>query len=315
MARVDKQTKEDELNTKPKAMVVHDPAISGVLKRVNRDNHLELLFPLPPDADKAVTEHKELRNLLTEQNIKVVELFDLLDESNKAALRENPNIIFTRDPMITLPWDPKLAIICRMTKQIRAMEPTAYRHAVGGLGLKRILLPPESIHLEGGDVIPISLNGKRIILIRTGDRSSSAAASFFLDASHDICDAVLEIQCDEKSLHLDSVMGLCGKNLVVCDRKSIERGILHDRTSSQPMSVEECLTVAGMEVIPVSFDEADRLQATNFINIGPDKIIAYSGCQRIIKELEGRGLEVLSFDGHELAKGRGGPRCLTRPIY
>jgi len=315
MTRVDEQTKKDELSTKPKAMLVHDPSVSGVLERVNRDNHLELLFPLPPNADKAVAEHKELRNLLADQDIKVVELFDLLGEADKATLSENPNIIFTRDPLITLPWEPELAIIGRMSKKARANEPTIYRRIVDSLGLSQVLSPPESVHLEGGDVIPVGLNGKRIILVRTGDRSSSTAVDFLLDSKLNLCDAVLEIQCDDKSLHLDSVMGLCGKNLVVCDRKSIEKGILHDRASSRPMSVEDCLTIAGMEIIPVSFDEADRLQATNFINIGPDTIIAYSGCQRIIKELEKRRVRVLSFDGHELAKGRGGPRCLTRPIY
>jgi N-dimethylarginine dimethylaminohydrolase len=305
----------NEINTKPKAVLVHNPALSGVLDTVDKENHLDLLFSLPPKPRLASAEHTKLTALLNEQGVKTIEVFEILNDADKAKLKGNPNLIFTRDPLITLPWKPGLGIVGRMKKAVRQYEPTAFEHIAETVGLEKILRPPEDVCLEGGDVIPVTVNGKRIIVIRTGGRSSPAAVPFLLKPELDICDAVLEIYCDNKTLHLDSVMGFCGQDIVVCDRNSVKKGTLHTATSSQPIGIEECLTLSGFRVLPVSFAEADRLQATNFINLGSDTIIAYSGCQRIIEELVRDGINVLSFDGHELAKGRGGPRCLTRPIY
>jgi len=309
------ETKIDELTTKPKAMLVHNPALSGVLSKIDKANHLEMLFPLTPNPKKAIIEHANFTKLLEDQGIEVIELFDLMTITDKKVLKDDPNLIFTRDPVITLPWLPKTIIIGQMRKKVRSAEPMVYENFALKLGFEKILHTPPDVFIEGGDVIPMNLNGKRIIIIRTGGRSSASAVKFLLNPDTDLCDSVLEVHCNHKTLHLDSVMGICGQNTVVCDRAAINKGALHTASSSVEIDIEDCLSLAGLEVLPVSFEEADRLQATNFINLGADKVIAYSGCQRIIKELENRGIRVRSFEGHELAKGRGGPRCLTRPIY
>src|SRR3982751_2799646 len=109
----------DEINQKPKAMLVHDPAVSECLKNVSQENHLELLFTLTPNPNLAASEHTKLRQLLNELGIKTIDLFDVISDADKDKLRFNPNIIFTRDPLITLPWLPGFGIIGRMQKPLR----------------------------------------------------------------------------------------------------------------------------------------------------------------------------------------------------
>lgn len=305
----------DETRQKPKSMLAHDPAISGCLEAVNPQNHLQLLFSLTPNAKTAAAEHAKLRELLNSLSIKTIELFSLLDDTDKQKLRTNPNIIFTRDPLITLPWISSFGIVGRMQKPPRAYEPEAISHCLDKLGIQNALYIPDGLSLEGGDVIPVFINGRRVLVIRGGGRTSHETVEFLARHQPAICDEIVEVTCRNNVLHLDSMMGFAGGKIIVYDPNSVTGVKLYSSQQNILLNLEQYLKERGIELLPVSYDEADRLQATNYINIGNDTIIAYSGCGRIIRQLRKRGVTVHEFDGHELAKGRGGPRCLTRPIY
>lgn len=57
-----------------------------------------------------------------------------------------------------------------------------------------------------------------------------------------------------------------------------------------------------------------RRQASNVVAVAPGKVIAYQGNPHTTKALTGAGIEVLPFNGTELARQNGGPHCLTQPL-
>lgn len=305
----------DENHQKPRAILVHNPSVSDCLNGITKANHLDLLFANVPKPGIAAKEHRLLTELLSDQGVKIIELFDLIDDSDKQKLRDNPNIIFTRDPLVTLPWAPKLGIIAKMQLPIRQYEARAIEHIVDKLGLTDKLELPVDGLLEGGDVMPLFINGKRILIIHTGGRSNHQAVEFLANHQLSICDEIIEVKCKKNVLHLDSMMGFAGSKILVFDPSSVNSVHRYSNNENILLDLEDYLARLGIEALHVSYDEADRLQSTNYINLGNNTIVAYSGSRRIIKQLRLRGIKVLDFDGHELAKGRGGPRCLSRPIY
>ena len=57
-----------------------------------------------------------------------------------------------------------------------------------------------------------------------------------------------------------------------------------------------------------------RRQASNVVAVAPGKVIAYQGNPNTAKALAAAGIEVLPFNGTELARQNGGPHCLTQPL-
>ncbi len=305
----------DEALQKPKAILLHNPRLSGCLEIVNQSNYVNLLFSQVPNVEAAVAEYDLLVKLLHSHDVKTIELFDLLSQEDKNQLKKNPNLIFTRDSLITLPWLPDVAILGHMQKPVRRYETTAMRNIAEHLGIKELVQLPAGVTCEGGDIIPVVLKNKRIIFIRTGGRTSKEMVQILTNYSSKLCDEIVEIHCIDSVLHLDSMMGFAGKDVVVIDAGALKKAIVHTKNSKQAINLLDYMSVNNLEYIPVSTDEADRLQATNYINLGGNSIISYSDCGQIIEKVRYKNVEVHTFEGHELAKGRGGPRCLTRPIY
>ena len=53
---------------------------------------------------------------------------------------------------------------------------------------------------------------------------------------------------------------------------------------------------------------------SNTFAVAPGKVIAYDRNQVTNEILKDHGIEVLTIPSSELARGRGGPRCMTMPL-
>lgn len=98
-----------EFSVKPEAFLVHDPVAVGafkVMEGVDDPGMLEenLLFRARPDVRLYAEQHRAFVELLRKHVKEVIYLIDLVDDhkSFQAAIT-NPNQVFTRDSLITIP--------------------------------------------------------------------------------------------------------------------------------------------------------------------------------------------------------------------
>jgi len=191
-------------------------------------------------------------------------------------------------------------VISNMKNQSRQKEFEGIRHLIAQWE-GRVVLIPDSIYLEGGDVI---VDGHRIF-IGSGQRSSGDAADFIkknFDKDFDI----IPIQCKsaldgEDILHLDWAFNILGLGHVLIYPEafvSVPR-IVHDEYSW----------------IEVTKSEASAF-ATNVFSINPNTIVVRQDpeCMRVNNILKQLGYNIieLAFDG--VPATGGSLRCVTLPL-
>jgi N-dimethylarginine dimethylaminohydrolase len=80
-----------------------------------------------------------------------------------------------------------------------------------------------------------------------------------------------------------------------------------------PVALLQLLEERGIDWIAVDPDEYETL-GCNILAVAPGVVVVFDGNPRIRRALEARGVEVHAIAADEIAKGDGGPTCLTRPL-
>lgn len=315
-------SRESEYDAPPAAVIVHDPAAEqafAAMGRIEDRAQLErrFLFRQQPHRRRYALQHRALVDVLRRHVPEVLYLADLLraDEGYEAE-RRNPNLVFTRDSLITVPWIPGGYLYPRMKKPSRRGESDVLERAVRRFGLTEITRVPEPLVLEGGDVVPFASEGRRRLLIGFGPRTSVGALEFLQDALPSLqCDEIVAVELAPWRMNLDGGLLPVAEDVVISDTKSILGGFLLDRRGKTALDVLGMLRELGMRIVETTPEESVFLQSCNGACLGERKIIYYDLCPRVHDQLVGNEIEVLRVPGSELVKGRGGPRCMTRPIY
>jgi N-dimethylarginine dimethylaminohydrolase len=128
-------------------------------------------------------------------------------------------------------------------------------------------------------------------------------------------DEIIGVELAEWRINLDGGFLPVAEDVIVADVKSIIGGIHIDARTQQKLDIFEMLRELGMKVINVTPDESVFCQACNCLCLGGRKVIYYDLSDRVYEVLRSHDIEVHRTPGSELVKGRGGPRCMTRPIY
>lgn len=187
--------------------------------------------------------------------------------------------------------------------------------------------------LEGGDVMPI---GHNTVLVGVSERSTVqmveqlARALFKKEAAERII--VAQLTRDRAHMHLDTVFTMLDRDAVTIYPKVVRQiqayslrpgakeGTFDVRRENDFLeAVADALAVKQLRVITTGGDDyqAAREQwddGNNVVALEPGVVIAYSKNTYTNQKLRDAGIEVLTFDGFELGKGRGGGHCMTCPL-
>jgi N-dimethylarginine dimethylaminohydrolase len=309
-----------EFEAAPVRVLVHDPAQTRAFERLADVPEKELeeryLFRAHPDREAFSREHAALVAALREDGVDIVELRDVLDENGRQRLDEDPNFVYTRDPVITLPWLRGSFIRGAMRKPVRRAEPDVLATAVRALGLRELFAMASGSFLEGGDVIPLARDGRRILLVGFGPRTARAGLDELYERlAPSALDVVVGIELVPERMNLDGALVPVADDTVLIEPSSIVRSFVLDGAGERRVRILDFLRELGMALVEVTRAEATTMQACNCVCVGGRRVVSYDLCARVVAELRSREIEVSTVPGAELIKGTGGPRCMTRPLY
>ncbi|NIR87487.1 hypothetical protein GWO13_07980 [Candidatus Bathyarchaeota archaeon] len=156
--------------------------------------------------------------------------------------------------------------------------------------------------MESGDVMYLD---EKTLLVGNGYRTNEAAYEQIKAVLENwAVDRVVRVPLRPDIMHLDGVFNIASKTVAAMYHEAV------------PADFINLVEKKGFDIIRVSKKERNTL-ATNWLGLGPGKILFIDGEETNIhtrRELEKRGIDVISFKMPELIGGAGGPRCMTMPL-
>ncbi|WP_334099615.1 arginine deiminase [Gordonibacter pamelaeae] len=289
-----------------------------------------------PDAKDLVLKTMEGINLTELHTDKSNSLVDLVSEASKMVVAPMPNLYFTRDNFAMI---GNGVSINRMYSVTRNRE-TIYAEYIFGNHPDFADVPEyysryNTFHIEGGDILNINDHVLAVgISQRTEpDAIDALAHNIFNDETSPI-DTILafNIPNNRAMMHLDTVFtqidtdkftihpGIMGP-LTVFEITPEGDGIKVKEMTGKLEDILEKYVGVPVELIPCGGGDriaAEREQwndGSNTLCIAPGTVVVYERNDVTNKVLEEKGIKLVVIPSAELSRGRGGPRCMSMPIW
>lgn len=265
-------------------------------------------------------------------------LADMVRGDSRIVVNPMPNLYFTRDPFESIGIG---AGINRMFSQTRCRETIyadfIFRYHPDFVDVPHYYERTLPFHIEGGDVLNLTEHTLAVgISQRTEPDAIEALARNIFNAPVASIETILAIKIPESRafMHLDTVF-----TQIDVDKFMVHPGILDPVevfkiTSSkegklQIMRQRETLEMTlahalGVDhVTLIKCGGGDRITAereqwndgSNTLCIAPGKVVVYERNDVTNAILRSHGLTVLEIPSSELSRGRGGPRCMSMPLW
>jgi arginine deiminase len=243
-----------------------------------------------------------------------------------------PNLLFTRDSSV---WVSDRVAVTSLAMPARQRETSLteaiYRHhpRFAGTGM---VYSPTFEPVEGGDVL---LLAPGVIAVGTGERTTPAGVerlalrAFEAGVAHTVL--AVPIAQERATMHLDTVCTMVDVDAVLMYPNVADSLVAWTVTADgDELGIEEpepfmvaaakAMRIDTLRIIDTGLDPvtAEREQwddGNNTLAIAPRLCVAYERNIETNAQLEEAGVEVVRIAGSELGSGRGGPRCMSCPVF
>ncbi|EIU0282609.1 arginine deiminase [Staphylococcus pseudintermedius] len=270
-------------------------------------------------------------------------LVEYMDDRYPFYLDPMPNLYFTRDPQASIGrgmtinrmyWRARRRESIFMT-YILAHHPR-FKDADVPVWLNRNC----PFNIEGGDELILS---KEVLAIGISERTSAQAIErlarqiLFDDQSTFTKVLAIEIPNSRSFMHLDTVFTMIDydkftmhaaifkeenqMNIFTIEKDETKQDIRISHSSQLKQTLEDALHVDNIQFIPTGNGDAidgAREQwndGSNTLTIRPGVVVTYDRNYVSNQLLREHGVKVIEITGSELVRGRGGPRCMSQPLY
>ena len=285
-----------------------------------------------------------IRQFLEESGVKDDRLRESLEDFLSAAgddypfaVDPLPNLYFTRDPFATIGTGVSIHKMHTATRNRETLfGKFIFEHHPDYRNAPRWYDRGETSSLEGGDILILSPQVLAVgISQRTEEDSIDALAETVLSESKTFRKLLaFDIPKSRSFMHLDTVFTMVDR-----DKFTVHPNILQQITvfvmeldENRKMKIrqedgrledilKEHLELDKVTLIPCgqgSEIDAAREQwsdGSNTLAIGPGEVVVYSRNYVTNRALEEAGIRLHTIPSAELSRGRGGPRCMSMPLW
>ena len=290
-----------------------------------------------PDAKDLVLKTMEGINLTELHTDKSNSLVDLVSEASKMVVKPMPNLYFTRDPFAMIGNGVSINRMYSVTRNRETIYGDyIFKYHPDFAGTPTYYDRNDTFHIEGGDILNINEHVLAIgISQRTEPDAIDAIAHNVFNDETSTIDTILafNIPSSRAFMHLDTVF-----TQIDYDKFTIHPGIMGPLTvfeitpdgkggtkiRERNEDLEKVLSeYVGQTVKLIPCGGGDRIAAereqwndgSNTLCIAPGTVCVYERNDVTNKVLEEKGIKLIVIPSAELSRGRGGPRCMSMPIW
>ena len=277
------------------------------------------------------------KSQLRMQSGKLGDYLNAMENEYPFAVDPMPNLYFTRDPFATIGTGVSIHKMHTATRNRETLfGKLIFEHHPAYRNAPRWYDRGQVSSLEGGDILVLSPEVLAVgISQRTREDSIDTLAETVLSQSKTFKKVLaFNIPKTRSFMHLDTVFTMVDR-----DKFTVHPNILSSMTvfvmeldENRKMKIrqedgrledilKEHLQLDRVKLIPCgrgSEIDAAREQwsdGSNTLAIGPGEVVVYSRNYVTNRSLEEEGIRIHTIPCAELSRGRGGPRCMSMPLW